>query len=80
MMADYYDVMVVEEARNEGGKPWFTKIGRMVPSKNGDGFTLFVTTGVSVSGKLVIRRPLEKREGGQREASKPVHDDDNIPF
>jgi hypothetical protein len=77
MADDKYEVLTVRE--RDGQKAWFTKIGTMMPSRNGEGFVIYLDA-LPLDGKLVIKRPLPSRNVGEREANKPAHDDDNIPY
>lgn len=81
-----WEGFVVEE--REGGKPYWHRVATLWPAKGGDGFTLVMPPGVSVSGRVIFREPRERdahprdrvAEGVQR--ALPVSDagDDDIPF
>lgn len=50
-----FGVYVVDE-RNEDRSYW-TKVGVAFPSKSGRGFSVIITPGIAVSGRLVILEP-----------------------
>lgn len=84
-----WDAMVCDE-RDE--KKFWYRVGTMFRNKSGDGFTLIVPPGVSVSGRIALLVPKSKDDwaNGQRasqgrpprgqEQFTPPADDEDIPF
>ena len=60
-MADRMDVLTPEESN---GKTYWYRIGVAFPAKEGEGWTIKLAA-TPVNGKLVLRPPFEKREGGK---------------
>lgn len=86
-MADRYEANVVRE---KDGKSYWTKLGIMFPSKNGDGFTLYLDAlplaGADGQAKIVLTAPKPKDGGGNtgggysRQATQAPAFDSEIPF
>jgi hypothetical protein len=51
---------VVTQPKEEGGKSFWTKIGAVWPHKDGKGFDVMITEGLSVSGRIVCTEPKEQ--------------------
>ena len=47
---------VVTKSAKEGSKGNWTEVGAVWPHKNGEGFDLVITEGISVHGRVVIRK------------------------
>lgn len=85
-----WDAMVCEE-RDDGKKYWH-RVGTMFRNKSGDGFTLIVPPGVSVSGRIALFVPKSKDDWANRTRAKQgrpprgaepqgsLGADDDIPF
>ncbi len=68
MSTERYDVLTIDEKKNERTgetKTYFTKVGVMFPLKDGKpGFSLLLNAGIAVHGKMLIKPPMEKNQGG----------------
>lgn len=95
MAGKRYDVMVTEDkdgGKQGGGKTFYTKIGSAWEHQDGRGWNLEIKPGLAVSGKLMIREPLERSDdqrGGQRSQRSEGapqgggfgdRDDSDVPF
>lgn len=69
-MSTYLNLFVTRKYGGEGNaeeKTQFIKVGAAFPHKNGEGFGIEVTEGISVSGSLVALPPQDKdNENGNR--------------
>jgi hypothetical protein len=87
-----WEGFVVEEREGQA-KPFWHRVATLFEAKNGDGFTLVVPPGVSLSGRVIFREPKERdgqprrdrvAEGIQRsfDANHAAADagDDDVPF
>lgn len=54
---------VVPETKHRGIKPHWIEVGALWPQKNGNGFTLVIPEGISVSGRVVCVEPKAKPTG-----------------
>lgn len=69
MAGKRYDVMVTEDkdgGKQGGGKTFYTKIGSAWEHGDGRGWNIEIKPGLAVSGKLMIREPLEKNDDAPR--------------
>lgn len=48
---------LVQDAKTEGGKPYWLEVGAVWPHKNGHGFDLIIPDGLSVTGRIVCVEP-----------------------
>ena len=51
---------IVQDAKTDGGKPYWIEVGAIWPHKNGSGFDLVIPEGLSVSGRIVCVEPKAK--------------------
>jgi len=49
-----YDAFVVT---GEGDNTFWTRVGAAWPNEDGRGFSVTITPGISISGKIVLRKP-----------------------
>ncbi|MEQ9590933.1 MAG: hypothetical protein RJS97_23565 [Parvibaculaceae bacterium] len=72
--SSYLEVFVVDELIAEGRpekRKAYTKVGIAIPRGGDEGFNVHITTGVSVSGALVILPPqAQPRESEDRAVSR----------
>lgn len=69
MAGKRYDVMVTEDkdgGKQGGGKTFYTKIGSAWEHGDGRGWNIEIKPGLAVSGKLMIREPLERHDDAPR--------------
>lgn len=73
-MSNYLNLFVTRKYGGEGDaeeKTQFIKVGAAFPHRNGDGFGIEVTEGISVSGSLVALPPQDKdNETGDRASTR----------
>lgn len=73
-MSNYLNLFVTRKYGGEGNaeeKTQFIKVGAAFPHKNGEGFGIEVTEGISVSGQLVALPPQDKDgENGNRSSGR----------
>jgi hypothetical protein len=55
-----YNAYVVTQPKQEGAKAYWTKVGAVWPHKDGNGFDILITEGISVTGRIVCTEPKEK--------------------
>ena len=60
-MLQELDVLCVTDAKEEGGKGFFTRIGRAFPSKDEEGYNLLLNA-LPLNGRLILRPPLPPRD------------------
>jgi len=70
-MANRYDVIVAEDYQDRDGnkKTAFTNVGSLVPSKSGEGYSLFLKKGLALvpngdGSPAAIARPPKPRDSG----------------
>ncbi len=63
-MANYQGIFVTESYEDNDGKERtsYHRVGVMFPHRNGDGFNIRITSGISVTGELVALPPRAKAE------------------
>lgn len=61
-----YDIFTVREAKNEGDKPFWTKIGMGIVNRDGVSFSIFLDA-LPTNGKLQMRLPQERTNQGGNE-------------
>lgn len=82
-MADRYEASVVRE---KDGKSYWTKLGVMFPSKNGDAFTLYLDAlpmpGPDGQAKIILSppKPKDNQQQGRSGSYRGPGGDDVIPF
>lgn len=60
-MKKQFEAVVLNSFEHEGETKWKrTWIGNLVPDKEGDGYSLYIPEGISVSGRLRIQPKQEK--------------------
>ncbi len=71
-----YDAFITEEYEDKGGakKPRFHQVGVAFDAKNGEGMDVIIPPGLSVTGRISIRRR-KVREAGEAKL-----DDDEVPY
>lgn len=64
-MAKMYDVTAVAEYEKNGEKKArFTRVGVAFPFREGEGLSVLINEGISVTGKILIQPPKPKGEQG----------------
>lgn len=60
-----YDVLSVEEWADDNGevKTRFRNVGVAFDNSNGDGQTLIIPSGISLSGKIITKQRRERTDG-----------------
>lgn len=55
-------------------KSFWTKIGAVFPHEDGEGWDLIIPDGISVSGRVTIRKPLPKTDAAPNDARDDGHE------
>ena len=78
VLAESHSVLThtTELPRGEDQDDWWTNIGAAFPHKNGEGYTI-VLQAIPLDGKIVLRPPKEKDEGGTEHAQQTIREEND---